>query len=82
MIAEANYTVQPDLFIVLWAIWVYSLPMLVLAATVTALKGLRTWLIVGFLTLGLAFLYSAFRPATPDSPWSRWAAKRRGRRPI
>ena len=70
-----SFTVAPNLGLLLWTI--YSFASLG-AAVVTALKGRWGWLVVGVLTGGLAWFYSATLPAEPDSTWERRARKRAG----
>jgi hypothetical protein len=73
VLADSRFVVAPNLGLVLWTI--YSFVSLG-AAVVTALKGRWGWLVVGFLTGGLAWFYAATLPALPDSTWELRAPKR------
>lgn len=63
-----SFTVAPSAFLVVWTLLALSV---LAAAVVTALKGRWGWLAVGWLTVGVVWLYSAFLPALPGSVWAR-----------
>ena len=64
----SSTNVGPNLGLVVWTIVAASV---VVAGGVTAAKGRWGWLLVGLLTGGLAWLYSATLPAVPGSVWGR-----------
>jgi hypothetical protein len=65
--------VAPSPMLVLWTLLVLGA---VCGAVVTAAKGRTGWFFVGLVT-GVTFLFSAFLPAAPGSPWAKRAARRR-----
>jgi hypothetical protein len=74
---SSSFTVTPSPALVIYTI---LLLMAACACVVTAMKGQWLWVLAGFLTAGLACLYSAFLPAKPGSPWARLASRRTSRR--
>lgn len=64
----SNVTVTPSLALVFWTI---AAACCVGAGCITAAKGRWGWLLVGLVTGGLAWLFSAFLIAAPDSLWAR-----------
>jgi hypothetical protein len=73
----ASSTVAASPMLVLWTLLVLAA---VCGAVVTAAKGRTGWFFVGLVT-GVTFLYSAFLPAVPGSPWAKRAARRRVQAP-
>jgi hypothetical protein len=74
---SSSFTVTPSPALVVYTI---VLLIAVCAFVVTAMKGQWIWVLAGFLTAGLACLYSAFLPAKPGSLWARLASRRTSRR--
>ncbi len=63
-----NIVVRPDPVIV---VYVLVMAAGVCAGIATAAKGRWGWFLVGLLTSGITFFFSAFLPAAPSSIWGR-----------
>jgi hypothetical protein len=74
-----SFTVGPSPALVIFTI---IMLMAICAGVVTFMKGRWVWLIVGILTTGLTFFYSAFLPPMPGSLWARRIARRRASDPA
>ena len=77
MSAGGQFTVAPDLGLVLWTVYCFAA---VGAAAVCGLKDRWISLIVGLLTFGVGWFIGAVLPAEPGSAWERWARRRSARR--
>jgi hypothetical protein len=66
--AAGNFLIAPNARLLIWTL-IAGLGLLAGGATLA--KGRAGWFVVGLLTGGIAWFFTAFLPAAPGSLWAR-----------
>lgn len=76
---EGSFTAGPSALLILYTLLTTAV---LCAGLMTAAKGRWGWLLLGLVTVGVVWLYSASLPASPGSLWQRAGSRRRARRLV